>query len=221
MTETRPVPAVPDSRLAAEAADLAQSAESDLLLGHSWRAHLFALLRAQALGVAADPELLFVGAMAHDLGLTAAHRRPGRRFELVGADLAADLLRSHGRSRADAWAVWLGIALPALPELPDRIPPESVLLVAGVEADVLGTGLDGLPPAEIAAVLRSHPRPALTRLMAEPTWPGHGGPDPARPVLDPEVLAHLQPGMAARRPRQSDAQRVPHGPVPVGARRSA
>ena len=103
---------------------------------------LFATLKGRYRGIEADPELLYVGAMFHDLGLTERYRSTGQRFEVDGADLAREFLLDHGRSAAKARAVWLGIALHTTPGVPDHLEPETALVSLGVEADVLGFDLD-------------------------------------------------------------------------------
>ncbi|MFZ2116233.1 MAG: HD domain-containing protein, partial [Pseudonocardiaceae bacterium] len=87
---------IPDSRLASEATELVRDTASPLLFHHSRRVFLFGSLRGNRLGLTADPELLYVGAMFHDLGLTEKYRRTDQRFELDGADEARRFLTAHG-----------------------------------------------------------------------------------------------------------------------------
>ena len=61
---------IPDSKMAADATDLVRDTASELLFHHSRRVFLFGSLQGTRLGLHADPELLYVGAMFHDLGLT-------------------------------------------------------------------------------------------------------------------------------------------------------
>src|SRR6476661_9644441 len=77
---------IPYSRLASEATELVRDVASPLLFNHSRRVFLFGSLRGRRLGLTADPELLYVGAMFHDLGLTPKYRRTDQRFEIDGAD---------------------------------------------------------------------------------------------------------------------------------------
>jgi HD superfamily phosphodiesterase len=91
------------------------------LFDHSRRVFLFATLKGRYRGIEADPELLYVGAMFHDLGLTEHYRRTDQRFEVDGADLAREFLLDHGRSAAHARAVWLGIALHTTPGVPNHL----------------------------------------------------------------------------------------------------
>jgi HD superfamily phosphodiesterase len=43
-------------------------------------------------------ELLYAGAMFHDMGLTRRHSSLDERFEVDGANAARDFLRGHGKS---------------------------------------------------------------------------------------------------------------------------
>ena len=96
--------ALPAGPLARAALSLAQRTESPLVADHSIRSFLFARLLASQddiIGDAAyDENLLFAACIMHDLGLgTSAPAK--QRFEVEGADLAAELLRQHGVATAD------------------------------------------------------------------------------------------------------------------------
>ncbi|MZD04934.1 HD domain-containing protein, partial [Streptomyces sp. SID5785] len=73
---------IPDSALAREATELVRDAASPLLYDHSRRVFLFGALRGREQGIGHDAELLYVGALFHDLGLTEGHRRTDQRFEI-------------------------------------------------------------------------------------------------------------------------------------------
>ena len=64
---------IPDSKLAREVTEIVRDTESELLFNHSSRVYLFAALAGEHHGLKFDPELLYVGAMFHDMGLTKAH----------------------------------------------------------------------------------------------------------------------------------------------------
>jgi hypothetical protein len=106
--------ALPAGPLALDALSLAQRTESSPVADHSIRSFLFARLLANQEGStgdeAYDENLLFAACIMHDLGLgTSAAGQ--QRFEVEGADLAADLLRKHGVPTADVDRVWEAIAL--------------------------------------------------------------------------------------------------------------
>src|SRR5690242_5087822 len=138
MSETIAGVVIPDTALVHAATELVRDTTDDLLYNHSRRVYLWGTLQGLRRGLDPDPELLYVGAMFHDLGLTSKYGSSDQRFELDGADAAQAFLRSHGISENDARNVWLGIALHTTPGIPDRLDPEVALVTAGVETDVLG-----------------------------------------------------------------------------------
>src|SRR6516165_6340285 len=140
---------IPDSKLAREATDLLREHGTPLLFAHSIRVYLFGAIRGRHRGLTVDHELLYFGAVFHDLGLTAKYGSPSHRFEVDSANAARDFLRANGIAEATAGVVWDAIALHTTPEIPWHKRPEIALVTGGVEADVLGDGLD-----EIAAYPR-------------------------------------------------------------------
>jgi len=194
VTETIADVVIPDSPLAQEATRFIRETSGELLFHHSRRVFLFGTLQGRAQGLAADPELLYVGAMFHDLGLVAAHRRTDQRFEVDGADAARDLVLAHGRSAADARMVWLAIALHTTPGVPEHLDPEIALVTAGVETDVLGLALDRLTPEQLAAVTAAHPRPDFKRRILAAFRDGFAErPDTTFGTVNDDVLAHFDP----------------------------
>jgi hypothetical protein len=195
MTETIAGVRIPDSALAVEATELVRQAAPPLLFHHSRRVYLFGMLQGRRLGLVADPELLYVGAMFHDLGLTETYRRDDQRFELDGADEARRFLATHGVPEADIRKVWEGIALHTTPEVPWRLEPEVALVTAGVETDVLGLGHDKLSADDITAVTTAHPRPDFKRqILAAFTEGFRHRPDTTFGTVNADVLEHFVPG---------------------------
>jgi hypothetical protein len=199
MTETIAGITIPDTALAREATDLVRAAASPLLFDHSRRVFLFGSLKGLHRGLAVDPELLYVGAMFHDLGLTEQHRRTDQRFEVDGADLARDFLLAHGRSDADARAVWLGIALHTTPGIVEHLEPEVALVTAGVETDVLGLDLGEITAEQIDAVTHAHPRPNFKQSILRAFTDGmKDRPDTTFGTMNDDVLAHFVPGFTRK-----------------------
>ncbi len=130
-----------------------------MLFNHSRRVFLFGALQGRRRGLQPDLELLYAGAMFHDLGLTERYRTSMVRFEVDGANAARDFLLERGVDKADADRVWLSIALHTTPGVPEFLEPEIALVTAGVETDVLGIGRDDLSAEALAAVTAAHPRP--------------------------------------------------------------
>ena len=81
---------VPDSAMARQATELVRDTESDLLFHHSSRVYYWAALAGQQRKLAYDPELLYVGCLFHDMGLTHDHCSCDKRFEVDGADAAGE-----------------------------------------------------------------------------------------------------------------------------------
>jgi hypothetical protein len=195
MAETIAGIVIPDSALAKDATELVQAAAPPLLYHHSRRVYLFGSLQGRRLGLQADPELLYVGAMFHDLGLTETYRSTDQRFELDGADQARRFLASHGVSEADIRKVWEGIALHTTPEVPYRLEPEVALVTAGVETDVLGIAYRELDPRDVAAVTAAHPRPDFKRqILAAFTDGFKDRPATTFGTVNADVLEHFLPG---------------------------
>ncbi|MGB6163765.1 MAG: HD domain-containing protein [Pseudonocardiaceae bacterium] len=186
---------IPDSRLAREATELVRDAASPLLFHHSRRVFLFGSLQGNRLGLTADPELLYVGAMFHDLGLTEKYRRTDQRFELDGADEARRFLAAHGLPEDRIRLAWLGIALHTTPETPYHMEPEVALVTAGVETDVLGIGYADLDSTLIDAVVSAHPRPDFKRQILQAFTEGmKDRPATTFGTVNADVLTHFVPG---------------------------
>jgi len=151
---------IPDSKLAREITELVRDTESSLLFHHSSRVYYWGALAGRRRGLKFDPELLYAGAMFHDMGLTHQHSSQTERFEVDGANVARDFLRSHGIAPQDIETVWTAIALHTTPGIPQHMRPVVALLTAGVEMDVLGLAYSEYSDAEREAVVHAHPRTA-------------------------------------------------------------
>jgi hypothetical protein len=158
MTATLEGVGIPDSQLAREITELVRDTESPLLFHHSSRVYYFGALAGKHRKLSFDPELLYAGAMFHDMGLTPRHSSEHERFEVDGANAARDFLKSRGISRTDVDTVWTAIALHTTPGIPQHMHPVVALVTAGVEMDVLGLTYPEYSDAERNAVVQAHPR---------------------------------------------------------------
>src|SRR3978361_260669 len=149
---------IPDSKLAREITELVRDIESALLFHHSSRVFYWGALAGERRGLKFDAELLYAGAMFHDMGLTHQHSSQTQRFEVDGANAARDFLRSHGIAQQDIETVWTAIALHTTPGIPQHMHPVIALVTAGVEMDVLGLSYAEYSEGEREAVVRAHPR---------------------------------------------------------------
>ena len=153
--------ALPAGPLARAALSLTQRTESTPVADHSIRSFFFARLLATQDGsvgdAAYDENLLFAACMMHDLGLGTS--APGKeRFEVEGADLAAELLRQHGVATADVDRVWEAIALHSSIGIADRRGLLTYLTHKGVFTD--GGRFTDLPEDLRQQVFAAYPRPA-------------------------------------------------------------
>ncbi|MFG1930044.1 HD domain-containing protein [Mycobacterium sp. NPDC048908] len=186
---------VPDTALTRDATDFIRNSENDLLFDHSRRVFFFGALQGRHRGLAPDLELLYVGAMFHDIGLTEPYRTSSSlRFEVDGANAARDFLLQHGLDEADARRVWLSIALHTTPGVPEFLDPEIALVTAGVETDVLGFGRDDLSQEDLSAVTAAHPRPDFKHRILQAFTDGmKHRPRSTFGTMNADVLAHFDP----------------------------
>lgn len=149
---------IPDSRLANEVTEFVRDTASELLFNHSARVYLWAALTGERKGLKFDPELLYAGAMFHDIGLTEGYQESQLRFEVDGANAARDFLQSRGVPESDIKTVWDAIALHTTPGIPEFMDPEVALVQAGAGMDVAGRGYEDFTDKERAAVTAAYPR---------------------------------------------------------------
>ena len=149
---------VPETKLGRAVTDFVRDTENELLFNHSSRVYYFGALAGRRRGLNFDAELLYAGAMFHDVGLVAAHSSPNERFEVDGANSAREFLRSHDIAQADIDTVWMSIALHATPSIPKHMHAVVALVTAGVEMDVLGLTYGEYADKVREAVVEAHPR---------------------------------------------------------------
>lgn len=184
---------LPDTALVRETTEYIRDVEDDLLFHHSRRVFYFGALQGLRRGLQPDLELLYVGAMFHDLGLTEPYRTTSQlRFEVDGANAARDFLLQRGVDEAAARKVWLGIALHTTPGVPEFLDPEIALVTAGVETDVLGIGRADLAPEDRDAVTTAHPRPDFkNRILRAFTDGVRNRPGTTFGTVNSDLLAHF------------------------------
>lgn len=149
---------IPDSSMAKAATQLVRDTETDLLYHHSRRVFLFGALTGDRKGLKYDPELLYVGAMFHDMGLIDSYASETERFEVDGANAARAFLESYDVSERDVDDVWDSIALHTTPGIPQHKRPTVALVTAGVEMDVLGLAYDDFTTEQRQEICSCHPR---------------------------------------------------------------
>ena len=186
---------VPDTKLAAEATELIRDRTSDLVYNHSRRVFFWGSLQGRNRDLSYDPELLYIGAMFHDLGLNEEYRHTDRRFEVSSADEARLFLRGQEIPEDSIRRVWTAIALHTTPAIPEFMEPEVALVTAGVEYDVLGIGYHDVSDADRAAVTALHPRPDFKRQILQAFNDGMAPrPDTTFGTVNADVLDRFTPG---------------------------
>src|SRR3954464_4636215 len=187
---------IPDSSLARAITELVRDTESALLFHHSSRVYYWGALAGKRRALKFDRELLYAGAMFHDMGLTHAHCSVGERFEVDGANAARDFLRSHGIAQHDVDTVWTAIALHTTPGIPQHMHPVVALVTAGVEMDVLGLTYSQYSDAEREAVVSAFPRsPDFKEDIIQAFYDGiRHKPDTTFGNVKADVIADKEPG---------------------------
>lgn len=149
---------IPDTKLAQEAHDILREYSTELLYNHSNRVYLFAAEQGRQKNLRFDPELLYVSAAFHDLGLLSEYSSKTERFEVDGANAAKRFLTSHGIAEETAQTAWEAIALHTTPGVTQYMKPEVSLLFTGVGLDVLGEGYDSFPADMREQIVAEYPR---------------------------------------------------------------
>ena len=147
---------IPDSELAKAVTSLVREVSTVPLFNHVTRSFLFGSRLGAAKGLKFDPELLFVAAMMHDLGLTERYMADAR-FEIDGADAAAQILRARAYPEAKIDVVWEAIALHASMEIAACRCPEVALVHIGTFMDA-GFNASELPASVFQEVFEALPR---------------------------------------------------------------
>ncbi|MEU8701023.1 HD domain-containing protein [Streptomyces sp. NPDC048680] len=186
---------VPDTALAREATQLVRDTTSELVFHHSRRVFWFGALQGRNRDLGYDPELLYIGAMFHDLGLGERFRTSGRRFEVDSADEARRFLQGHHVPEDSVRRVWTAIALHTTPGIPQYLEPEVALVTAGVEYDVLGIGYQDISEEDRSRIVALHPRPDFKqRILGAFTDGIRQKPETTFGNVKADVLEHYVPG---------------------------
>src|SRR6187402_2281869 len=95
-TEVLSAVKVPDTQLTREVTEFIRDTETELLFNHSSRVYYFGAVAGRQRKLDFSPELLYVGAMFHDIGLMPGHSSASDRFEVDGANAAVEFLKARG-----------------------------------------------------------------------------------------------------------------------------
>jgi len=148
---------IPDSAMSRQAAELIANVEPAFLVNHSVRAYAWAVELAWHDTLRFDPEILYVSALLHDIGLVAAYDIGGC-FEIDGAVAAERFAVDHSQAPGRARAIYDVIALHMLAEAPPASTSEVVLLNDSTGVDVTGYRIGDVRPTAVPQVLAAYPR---------------------------------------------------------------
>ena len=148
---------VPDSALARRARELITDVAAPFLVNHSVRSYAWAVELAWHDRLQFDPELLYVSAMLHDIGLVPAYDLGGC-YEVDGAIAAEAIVREAGEPEERARAIYDVIALHNNKTLPPDPASEVLLLWDSTGIDVTGDRFTEVRPAIIPVLLAAYPR---------------------------------------------------------------
>jgi hypothetical protein len=155
-----------DSTLVTETVEFAQTLYEPYLFNHSMRSWLFAAKMSQLRSIDCDLEVVAVGTILHDIGLSAGVTGPNR-FEVNGAEAVLAFVKQRGVSGHRAQLIWDLVALNSTPSIALHKEPEVALGTMGIGLDYGGFGFEQIPPAEITAILAAFPRLKMKDRFAE------------------------------------------------------
>ena len=158
---------VPDLPLITEVLEYAQKLSEPYLFNHAMRSWLFAAKIGHIKAIDCDHEVVAVGTILHDIGLTAGVSG-SNRFEVDGADAA---LSFHQRTRPLGSPRTADLDLVAL----NSTPSIALHKEAEVAVGTMGIGprlwrylaLGADPPADIAEILSAFPRLEMKHRFSE------------------------------------------------------
>jgi hypothetical protein len=154
-----------DTPLIARAMEYARIHSEPYLLNHAVRSWLFAVRLGQLQGLPHDPEVVAVGTLLHDLGLTDSFTGP-KRFEIEGADAARTFAREQGLDDRRLQLIWDSVALNSTPSIGLYKEAEVALCTAGIGVE-FGFQYDRIPPNEMKSILDAFPRLEMKRRFTD------------------------------------------------------
>ena len=148
---------VSDTPLIKAAVEYGQRVSEPYLFNHAMRSWLFAEALGRMQGIDYDHEIVAIGTILHDIGLTASVSGPNR-FEVNGANAAVSFIKGQGFSDRRAQLVWDLVALNSTPSLALHKEPEVVVGTMGIGLDYGGFGIQALPAGDLDSILNEYPR---------------------------------------------------------------
>jgi hypothetical protein len=157
---------VPDGPLITAVIEHAQRLSEPYLFNHAIRSWLFAEAIGRIKKIDYDREVVAIGTILHDIGLTASVSGPNR-FEVNGADAALSFIKGKGVSDRRAQLIWDTVALNSTPSLALHKEPEVAVATMGIGFDYGGFGIEAIPTADVERILSAFPRLKMKLQFAE------------------------------------------------------
>ena len=157
---------LPDTAMCKASMELARRVSPPFLFNHVMRSYAFGKLAGEQRRFDLDDELLFIGSVLHDLGLVEKFTRE-ERFEIDGADAAAEFLKDHDFPDKKIAVIWDAIAMHTTPSIPQRKRPEIALVQFGAGVDVGVIPVDLLGEELVAQTLEAYPRLGFKKAILE------------------------------------------------------
>jgi hypothetical protein len=186
---------IPDSLLAKEATDILRGHSTEVLINHSIRVYLFAAEHGRQQKLRFDPELLYVAAAFHDLGLIKKFSSATERFEVDGANAVRQFLTTHNVPEEQIETAWEAIALHTTPGITHCMRPEVALLQSGVLLDVLGKGFEQFPSELREEIVARYPRKQFKERFLQEYFAGFAHkPDTTYGTVNQSICERFIPG---------------------------
>src|SRR5262245_49406785 len=148
---------LPHTALIVDAIEFAQRLSEPYLFNHAMRSWLFAEAIGRAKGIDYDREVVAVGTILHDIGLTAGVSG-ANRFEVNGANAARSFIAGRGLSDRQAQLIWDLVALNSTPSLALHKEAEIAVGTMGIALDYGGFFLDTIKADALAHIVSVFPR---------------------------------------------------------------
>src|SRR5262249_48607553 len=160
------VDSVPDTPLSTTVIEYPQRISEPYLFNHAMRSWLFAEAIGRIKRIEYDHEVVAIGTILHDIGLTASVSGPNR-FEVNGADAARSLVEGQGISDRRAQLIWDLIALNSTPSLALHKEQEVAIGTMGIALDFGGFGVQAVSAGEVERILDAFPRMRMKQQFTE------------------------------------------------------
>ena len=157
---------VTDTPLISAVIEYARGLSELYLFNHAMRSWLFAEAIGRIKGMAYDREVVAIGTILHDIGLTASVSGPNR-FEVNGADAAVSFIKGHDFSDRRVQLIWDLVALNSTPSIALHKEPEVALGTMGIGLDYGGFGVQALAADDLERILTAFPRMKMKQRFAE------------------------------------------------------